>query len=84
MDEDDAADRVQLAALRAMWWTDTTDPLERAAVLTAVARRLDEMAERDAHAAIDAGETMGKVGRALGISRQAAWRRYAPAAEDAA
>ncbi len=80
---------VGLLLLRQRWrakhtlWRGLDTPLERVAVLSAVARRLDEMADRQARVAVSAGSSYGAVGRALGVSRAAAHRRYAAARDTA-
>ena len=64
-------------AMRSLWRSGVTDPLAQAALLTAVARRFEELADAKARVALSAGESYGAIGRALGISRQGARKRYA-------
>jgi hypothetical protein len=82
MDVETAATWVEYAiassdpVTRSLWRSGVTDPLVQAAVLTIAARRLDERADRAAHAAVAAGESLGAVARARQISRSASHRRY--------
>lgn len=63
-------------AMRSLWRSDVTDPLAQAQVLAVVSRRLDELADAKARVAVVAGESYSAVGLALGVSRQAARKRY--------
>ena len=63
-------------AMRSLWRSGVTDPLEQAAALAVIARRFEQLADAKARVARSAGESYGAIGRALGISRQAARKRY--------
>jgi len=78
MDTRRAADRVEHAVRRALTAADVVEPLERAAVLTELIGRLSSERERAAGLAAETGETFAAIGRAVGMSRQAARRRYRP------
>ena len=71
-----AADRVQLAVRRALTAADVVEPLDRAAVLNLLITRLEEERRSAADLAVHTGESYAAVGRALGISRQAARQRH--------
>jgi hypothetical protein len=68
------ADRVQLDVIRALI-AHEAEPLDRLAVLTETLERLEAMVERDIRLAYEGGASYAAVGRALGISRQAARER---------
>lgn len=57
---------------------DVTTPLERAEVINELIHRLEDERDSCAKVAIQTGDTIAAVGRAVGISRQAAHRRYGP------
>ena len=63
---------------RALTAHGVVEPLDRAAVVTELIGRLEAERERAAAVAADTGETYAAIGRAVGISRQAARRRYQP------
>ena len=53
-------------------------PLERTEVWAALARAAAVNADRAAVTAVEEGASFARVGRALGLSRQATRRRYGP------
>lgn len=79
MDRHRSADHAELALTRQLVACDLASPLERAAVLQLLIERLTVRRDRDLHLARrDDGASYGEIGRVLGISRQAARRRYGP------
>lgn len=77
MDRYLAADRAELAVTRQLIGCDLASPLERAAALQLLIERLTARRDRDLQAARDHDAvSYGQIGRVLGISRQAARRRY--------
>jgi DNA-binding CsgD family transcriptional regulator len=70
-----AADRLELAVIRGLLLADVTGPLERAAALSALRRRLDRLIDREIAVAIETGETYAALARRLGCSRQAVRQR---------
>ena len=56
--------------------------LERAEVRTMLVELLDHERDRDARLAVDDGESFAAIGRALGITRQAAFKRYGHLRDD--
>ena len=78
MDHRRAADRAEHAVRRALTAADAVEPLDRAAVLAVLIGRLEAERERAAGLAAETGETFAAIGRAVGMSRQAARRRYRP------
>lgn len=72
-----SADRAELAVTRQLVACDLASPLERAAVLQLLIERLTIRRDRDLRLARrDDHASYGDIGRVLGISRQAARRRY--------
>ena len=71
-----AADHLLLDILRALNRNGIIEPLERVAVLAALARKIDTRIDRQARLAADRGATYAAIGRLLRISRQAATKRY--------
>jgi ATP-dependent Clp protease ATP-binding subunit ClpX len=59
------------------------DPLEALAVLQLLSESMTDAMLPHVEAARDRGETWAEIGDALGISRQAAWMRFARTAADA-
>ena len=77
MDRYRTADRIDLAVTRLLAASDLFCPLERAAVLHLLSERLIARRDRDLRAARrDDSVSYGRIGGVLGISRQAARRRY--------
>lgn len=74
MDSYTLADRLHLGVIRGLIAAEV-GPLQRLAVLTATLARLEAMLERDVHLAYAEGASHAAVGRALGITRQAARER---------
>jgi hypothetical protein len=72
MDRHAATDRVHLSVVRALIQADVCSPVDRLAVLRLVVERLAEQMERDRALARQEGVTYAAIGRALGVSRQAA------------
>ena len=68
-----ASERVVLAFQRTLG---TRDPLAALTALTELRVELDAFEHRQARRALEGGSSYGDIGRALGISRQAAHRRY--------
>jgi hypothetical protein len=66
-------DRVVLALQRTL---STRDPLAALTCLTELREELTTFEHHQARKALDTGSSFGSIGRALGISRQAAHRRY--------
>lgn len=75
MSPEAAADRIELAIIRGLLLADVTEATERVRVLALVRTRLDRHVAVAVAAAQDLGESDAVVGRALGISRQAARER---------
>jgi hypothetical protein len=67
------SDRVVLALQRTL---STRDPLAALKSLTELRDELDAFEARQAQRVLETGSSFGSIGRALGISRQAAHRRY--------
>ena len=72
-----AADRLELAVIRGLLLADVTGPLERAAALSTLRRRLDRLIDREVDVALETGETYAALARRLGCSRQAVRQRVA-------
>jgi hypothetical protein len=75
MDADEAADRVELTMMRALRLTAAVDPLQQLGVLSRLAKRIDRRIQRQIQVAYETGATDSQVGRAQGLSRQAARQR---------
>ena len=73
-----AADHLLLAIARDLNRSAVIEPLERVAVLAALARKLDQRIDRYARQAAATGESYGAIGYVLKVSRQAARMRYRP------
>ena len=70
------ADHCVVAIVRSLNRAGACEPLDRCAVLELVARALESRRDASALAAIDTGVSFAAVGRVLGMSRQAARRRF--------
>lgn len=73
-----AADQLWISTVRYLNKSGITGPLDRLAVLAALARRLDDGIDRQARVALETGATYASVGRCLHVSRQAARSRFQP------
>ena len=62
--------------MRSMNQAGVCDPLERCAVLGLVARALEDRCDHSALVAVNTGTSFAAIGRALGMSRQAARRQH--------
>ena len=77
MDVHRIADRPELAVPRAIIASEVASPLERAEVLNLLAERFSHRRDSDLRRArADDGASYGQIGRILGMTRQAARRRY--------
>lgn len=72
MDRAAATDRALLAVVRALLIADVANPLDRLAVLHGLRERLSELMERDRALAREEGASYAALGRATGVTRQAA------------
>lgn len=76
MDTQRAADFAALAVGRALARSGATEPLERVAVLTRLITWLVAERDRAARTAVATGDRHSALARALGVTRQAASKRY--------
>jgi hypothetical protein len=72
----DAVDFAHLAVLRSLLRSQVTEPLDRCEVLRLLVERLVLLRDEEAVAARDCGSTYAAVGRALGVTRQAARAKF--------
>jgi hypothetical protein len=77
MDTPAAADRLELAVIRVLLQADVTCPLDRAAALAELRRRLDRLVDREVDVALETGFSYAALGRRIGCSRQAVRQRVA-------
>lgn len=78
MDAHRIADRAALAVTRVIIASEVASPLERAEVLHLLVERLSQRRDADLRLArVDDGVSYGQICRILGMTRQAARRRFA-------
>lgn len=76
MNERKAAEWAYYAVRRSMTRSDVAEPLDVVRVAQLLMLDLQDLVDDHSKVALDTGASFGDVGRALGVTRQAARKRY--------